>query len=447
MTFATLGLFEPLLKTLASLGYQTPTPLQTQSIPAILAEQDLIATAHTGTGKTAGFALPLLQRLTMTGACVRANSVRAVILVPTRELAEQVHLSVRNHGQNLPLRTQAAYGGVSINPQMMALRKGADILVATPGRLLDLHRQNAIRFDQLQILVLDEADRMLDLGFAGELDALLALLPGRRQTLLFSATFSGPLERLAASLTRNASRIAISAPNTAASTIRQRLIAVDRRRKAELLIHLLKNHQEQALTFVNSRKSADQLTGALELAGISVEAIHGDKRQSARLNSLERFKAGSTRVLVATSVAARGLDIEGLPLVVNVDLPINAEEYVHRIGRTGRAGTAGEAISLVSADEVSHLAEIEFLIGEVLKRHEEPGFVPEHRVPRTTADGRVVKKPKKPKKPKIPGPAQNQPPRVESTTAVSSNSKIHLGDWLDEVPRNKPKPAPRKTRK
>ncbi|WP_150303879.1 DEAD/DEAH box helicase [Pseudomonas saliphila] len=441
MTFASLGLFEPLLKTLTSLNYQTPTPLQLQSIPAILGNQDLIATAQTGTGKTAGFALPILQRLTLAGAPVSANSVRALILVPTRELAEQVHRSIQTYGQNLPLRSLAVYGGVSINPQMMGLRKGVDVLVATPGRLLDLHRQNAVRFRQLDILVLDEADRMLDLGFSSELNELIAVLPKQRQTLLFSATFSQRLERLAVQVSRAPQRIAVSTRNAAASTIAQWLVPVDRKRKTELFLHLLKDRQwGQVLAFVNTRKGAEQLVQAVQAIGISVETIHGDKRQPTRLRALERFKAGEIQVLIATSVAARGLDIEDLPLVVNIDLPLTAADYVHRIGRTGRAGAAGEAVSLVSADEVSQLAAIESLLGEVLTRHEEPHFIAEHRLPVTTADGLIRKKPKKPKKPKIPRQeAQPSPSAPEATSAA--RSRIHLGDWFTDAPGTEPKPA------
>jgi ATP-dependent RNA helicase RhlE len=401
-TFASLGLIDALLSALDTLGYKTPTPVQTQAIPAVLAGRDLMAAAQTGTGKTAGFALPLLQRLTMEGPQVASNSVRVLVLVPTRELAEQVYDSFREYGRNLPLRMHVAYGGVSINPQMMKLRKGLDVLVATPGRLLDLYRQNAVKFTQLQTLVLDEADRMLDLGFSRELDAVFAALPKRRQTLLFSATFSDAIRAMAGTLLHEPLSIEVSPRNTTAKSVKQWLVPVDKKCKPELFLHLLKKKRwGQVLVFVKTRKGVDQLVETLLAQRISADAIHGDKPQPARLRALERFKAGEVQILVATDVAARGLDIDDLPQVVNFDLPIVAEDYIHRIGRTGRAGASGEAISLVCADEVQLLAAIETLTGKVLPRVEEPGFVPDHRVPATDAHGQVLKKPKKPKKPKV----------------------------------------------
>jgi superfamily II DNA/RNA helicase len=402
MTFASLGLIDALLSALDALDYKTPTPVQAQAIPAVLAGRDLMAAAQTGTGKTAGFALPLLQRLTMEGPQVAANSVRVLVLVPTRELAEQVHESFREYGRNLPLRTHVAYGGVSINPQMMKLRKGLDVLVATPGRLLDLHRQNAVKFNQLQTLVMDEADRMLDLGFSRELDAVFAALPKKRQTLLFSATFSDAIRALANTLLNDPLRIEVSPRNTTVKSVKQWVVPVDKKRKAELFIHLLKKKRwGQVLVFARTRKGVDQLVDTLLAQRISADAIHGDKPQPARLRALDRFKAGEVQILVATDVAARGLDIDDLPQVVNFDLPIVAEDYIHRIGRTGRAGATGQAISLVAADEVPLLSAIETLTRQVLARSEEPGFEPEHRVPVTDAKGQVLKKPKKPKKPKL----------------------------------------------
>ncbi|MFU7081567.1 DEAD/DEAH box helicase [Pseudomonas aeruginosa] len=404
MTFASLGLLDPLLKALEGLGHGTPTPIQAQAIPPALKGRDLLAAAQTGTGKTAGFALPLLQRLTLEGPQVAANSVRALVLVPTRELAEQVHGSVRDYGQHLPLRTAVAYGGVSINPQMMKLRKGVDILVATPGRLLDLYRQNAVKFAQLQALVLDE---------------LFAALPRKRQTLLFSATFSDAIRTLARELLRDPLSIEVSPRNTAAKSVRQWLVPVDKKRKAELFCHLLQaNRWRQALVFAKTRKSVEELVGLLQRQGIAADSIHGDKPQPARLRALQRFKAGEVDLLVATDVAARGLDIEEMPLVVNFDLPIVAEDYVHRIGRTGRAGASGQAVSLVCADEVELLAAIETLIGQTLQRREEPDFEPDHRVPQTAPGGVVLKKPKKPKKPK-------------AAESVGKPGKIHLGSWFD----------------
>ena len=405
MSFAALGLIDPLVRNLESLNYATPTPVQVQAIPAVLAGRDVMAAAQTGTGKTAGFALPLLQRLVMDGQQVAPNSVRALVLVPTRELAEQVHESVRTYGGNLPLRTLVAYGGVSINPQMMKLRKGVDLMVATPGRLLDLYRQNAVRFDQVQTLVLDEADRMLDLGFSRELDAVFAALPKRRQTLLFSATFSEAIRTLAGKLLVDPVSIEASPRNTTVKAIRQWLVTTDKKRKPELFLHLLKQHGwGQVLVFVKTRKGVDALVELLHEKRIAADSIHGDKPQPARLRALERFKAGEVKILVATAVAARGLDIDDLPVVVNFDLPIVAEDYVHRTGRTGRAGASGEAVSLVCADEVQQLAAIEVLTGQTLERTEEPGFEAEHRVPLTKTGGEVVKKPKKPKKPKASAP-------------------------------------------
>ncbi|WP_312551172.1 DEAD/DEAH box helicase [Massilia sp.] len=401
MSFASLGLIDQIVHTLESLDYENPTAVQSQAIPAVLAGRDVMAAAQTGTGKTAGFALPLLQRLFKKTSKVSPNSARALVLVPTRELAEQVHESFRAYGAGLELRTMVAYGGVSINPQMMSLRKGVDVIVATPGRLLDLHRQNAVKFNEVQTLVLDEADRMLDLGFSKELDQVFAALPKKRQTLLFSATFSDQIRAMANRLLREPVRIEATPRNTTASAIKQWVVPVDKKRKPELFLHLLKKHGwSQVLVFAKTRKGVDELVGLLEAKRIAADAIHGDKPQPARLRALERFKAGEVQVLVATDVAARGLDIDDLPVVVNLDLPIVAEDYVHRSGRTGRAGASGEAISLVCADEVEQLAAIELLTKQTLKRIEEAGFEPDHRVPETNASGQVVKKPKKPKKPK-----------------------------------------------
>ncbi|NWA04368.1 DEAD/DEAH box helicase [Pseudomonas gingeri] len=416
MTFATLGLIEPLTRALDTLGYKTPTPVQAQAIPAVLAGRDLMAAAQTGTGKTAGFALPLLQLLTLEGPKVAANSVRSLILVPTRELAEQVHESVRQYAEHLPLSTYAVYGGVSINPQMMKLRKGVDLLVATPGRLLDLFRQNALKFNQLQTLVLDEADRMLDLGFQEELGNIYKALPKKRQTLLFSATFSDAIRLLAGQMLNDPLSIEVSPRNVAANTVKQWVVTVDKKRKPELFVHLLRKHKwKQVLVFAKTRNGVDQLVEKLQGLSVNADGIHGDKPQATRQRALDRFKASEIQILVATDVAARGLDIEDLPLVVNFDLPIVAEDYIHRIGRTGRAGATGEAISLVCADEVNLLSAIETLTRQTLSRREEQDFEPEHRVPETDASGQVIKKPKKPKKPK----------------AAGGGGKRNLGKWVD----------------
>ena len=417
MTFASLGLIDPLLRTLEELDYQTPTPIQAQAIPVILKGRDLLASAQTGTGKTAGFALPLLQTLTQQGSVVASNSVRALVLTPTRELAEQVLQSLQRYGEHLPLRSYAVYGGVSINPQMMALRKGVDVLVATPGRLLDLYRQNAIKFNQLQLLVLDEADRMLDLGFADELDQLFSALPPKRQTLLFSATFSAPIRQMADGMLRDPLMIDISPRNSAIASVEQWLVPVDKKRKTELFLQLLAERKwPQTLVFAKTRKAVELLLEAVQAQGVKADCIHGDRPQPSRLRALECFKNNEVSMLIATDVAARGLDIPELPLVINFDLPINAEDYVHRIGRSGRAGASGEAISLVSADEVRQLAAIETLTQKLLERREQIDFAPEHRVPETRVGGQLIKKPKKPKKPKTYG----------------GKGKTHLGNWFDQ---------------
>ena len=427
MNFAKLGLIEPLLRTLQQLDYTTPTPVQAKAIPAVLAGRDLMAAAQTGTGKTAGFALPVLQRLALEGEKVASNSIRALVLVPTRELAEQVHNNVREYAENLPLSTYAVYGGVSINPQMMRLRRGVDLLVATPGRLLDLFRQNAVKFNQVQTLVLDEADRMLDLGFAEELQSVYAALPRKRQTLLFSATFSDQIRVLAGLALNDPISIEVSPRNATATSVKQWLVPVDKKRKEDLFCHLLRKQRwTQVLVFAKTRNGVDQLVARLLAEGVNADGIHGDRPQATRQRALDSFKAREIQVLVATDVAARGLDIDDLPLVVNLDLPIVAEDYVHRIGRTGRAGNKGEAISLVCADEVQLLGAIEVLTRQTLPRHEEPDFIPDHRVPMTDASGQVSKKPKKPKKPK------------------ENSAKRGLGRWMDS---GDPEPAVKAVRK
>lgn len=430
MNFAKLGLIEPLLRTLQQLDYTTPTPVQAKAIPAVLAGRDLMAAAQTGTGKTAGFALPVLQRLALEGEKVASNSIRALVLVPTRELAEQVHNNVREYAENLPLSTYAVYGGVSINPQMMRLRRGVNLLVATPGRLLDLFRQNAVKFNQVQTLVLDEADRMLDLGFAEELQSVYAALPRKRQTLLFSATFSDQIRMLAGLALNDPLSIEVSPRNATATSVKQWLVPVDKKRKADLFCHLLRKQRwKQVLVFAKTRNGVDQLVERLLAEGVNADGIHGDRPQATRQRALDSFKAREVQVLVATDVAARGLDIDDLPLVVNLDLPIVAEDYVHRIGRTGRAGNKGEAISLVCADEVQLLAAIEVLTRQTLPRHEEPDFIPEHRVPMTDASGQVIKKPKKPKKPK------------------ENSAKRGLGRWMDSSEAGSAEPAVKAVRK
>jgi len=399
MTFASLGISAAIIDTITELSYTKPTPVQLESIPAILKGRDVMAAAQTGTGKTAGFTLPILDLLAQ-GPRVQANQVRALILVPTRELAAQVGDSVAGYGVRLPLRSAVVFGGVKINPQMMKLRKGVDILVATPGRLLDLHRQNAVRFNQLEILVLDEADRMLDMGFIEELKKILALLPMRRQNLMFSATFSDELRALAKNIVNNPVEICVNPANTTATTIEHWLYPVDKKQKNALLKKLIKdNDWQQVLVFCKTKQTANRLVHFLKLQAISVAAIHGDKSQGARTRALSEFKNSQIQVLVATDLAARGLDIPQLPQVVNYDLPHVAQDYIHRIGRTGRAGVSGQAVSLVCADEFEELAAVERVIQQLITRKVMKGFEPAHALPESHLDTRPIK-PKKPKKPK-----------------------------------------------
>ncbi len=395
MSFATLGLAEPILRALDEIGYTAPTPIQLQAIPAILAGQDLIAGAQTGTGKTASFTLPLLQRLA-SGPRDKSNQIRALVLTPTRELAVQVGASVARYGKYLSLRSGVVYGGVKINPQMMKLRGGLDVLVATPGRLLDLHHQNAVKFAQMEILVLDEADRMLDLGFLDEISKILSLLPKRRQTLLFSATLSAAIRQFGEGLLKSPLQLEVSPPNAPAESVKQWIYEVDKGKKSALLSHLLRSRNwEQVLVFTSTKIGADRLVQKLVQEGVSAAAIHGDKRQGERSRALADFKARKLRVLVATDLASRGIDISELPQVVNFELPKVPADYIHRIGRTGRAGLPGEAISLVSAEEVDLLEGVESLIGQILLREVERNFIPTLKVPVTQLRKLKPKKPKK----------------------------------------------------
>lgn len=395
MNFTSFGLIEPLLRAVNESNYTNPTPIQCQGIPPVLSGKDVIAIAQTGTGKTASFALPLLQRVS-AGREVPNNRARVLVLAPTRELAIQVADKFSHYGKYLPVKTAVVYGGVKINPQMMKLRGGLDFLVATPGRLLDLYRQNAIKFDQLETLVLDEADRMLDLGFSDEMNQLFALLPQPRQTLLYSATFSSALRTLATALLHHPVQIEVSPLNATATKVNQWLYEVDKGKKSALLSYLIRNGGwQQALIFTRTKKGADRLALSLEKDGISAAVIHGDKSQNARSRALSQFKLKRVRVMVATDVAARGIDICCLPYVVNFDLPKVAEDYIHRIGRTGRAGCEGQGVSLVSADEVDLLSAIESLIGTTLRREIEPEFTPMVRVPASVLRALRAKKPKK----------------------------------------------------
>ena len=361
--FSSLGLSEPLLRAVRETGYETATPIQAQAIPVILEGRDILAAAQTGTGKTAGFTLPLLELLSSRGEPARNRAVRALVLTPTRELAAQVAESVATYGQYLTLRSAVIFGGVSINPQMMKLRGGVDVLVATPGRLLDLHGQNAVDLSKVEILVLDEADRMLDMGFIHDIRRVLKLLPSKRQNLLFSATFSNEIRELTKGLLHNPASIEVAPRNTTATRVTQAVYQVDKGDKNDLLCHLIADGAwEQVLVFTRTKHGANKLAQYLERDGISAAAIHGNKSQGARTRALADFKAGAVRVLVATDIAARGLDIEQLPHVVNYELPNVPEDYVHRIGRTGRAGASGEAVSLVGPEERKLLLDIERLL-------------------------------------------------------------------------------------
>lgn len=399
MSFSQLGLNAALLKAVAEQGYSTPSPIQQEAIPAILTGKDVLAAAQTGTGKTAGFSLPLLQRLA-EGPAVKANQVRALILTPTRELAAQVEENVSHYSRYLDLSSAVVFGGVGINPQMKRLRRGVDVLIATPGRLLDLYQQNAVKFNQLEVLVLDEADRMLDMGFIHDIKRVLKLLPQQRQNLLFSATFSDTVTTLAESITNNPVKISTAPANRTADDVEQYLVAVDKSRKVKALTALIKKHQwKQVLVFSRTKHGANRIASRLEGADIPAAAIHGNKSQGARTKALAAFKNGEIEVLVATDIAARGIDISELPVVVNLDLPNTAADYVHRIGRTGRAGASGQAWSLVSADELQQLKDIETLIQKLLPRQVLEGYEPDLKLAETTLS--APKKPKKPKKPKV----------------------------------------------
>ncbi|CUA83211.1 Superfamily II DNA and RNA helicase [Gulbenkiania indica] len=374
ITFADLGLAEPLLRAVTETGYTRPTPIQAQAIPQVLQGGDLLAAAQTGTGKTAGFTLPLLHRLGPKPTHLKGRP-RALVLTPTRELAAQVEESVRTYGKYLPHTSMVMFGGVGINPQIAALRKPVDILVATPGRLLDHAGQKTVDLSGVEILVLDEADRMLDMGFIHDIKKVLALLPAKRQNLLFSATFSDEIKALADRLLDAPKLVEVARRNTTNELVDQKIHLVDRDKKTELLTHLIATYNwQQVLVFTRTKHGANRLAEKLEKSGIPAAAIHGNKSQNARTKALADFKAGSLQVLVATDIAARGLDIDQLPHVVNFELPNVPEDYVHRIGRTGRAGSPGEAISLVCVDELGFLKDIEKLTRQSIPRFTEAGF-------------------------------------------------------------------------
>ena len=409
MLFNELGLSAELLRAVEKQGYREATPIQRDAIPPVLDGRDILASAQTGTGKTAGFTLPILQRLQASRPAQRR--VRALILVPTRELAAQVSDSVRNYGCHLPIRSMQIYGGVSIRPQITRLREGVDIVVATPGRLLDHAQQGTIDLSSLEVLVLDEADRMLDMGFIRDIRKILKLVPAERQTLLFSATFSKEIRKLASSILNAPVEIEVAPRNTAAERVSQLVHPVDKSRKRELLSHRIgKENRRQVLVFTRTKHGANRLAKQLSQDGLDTAAIHGNKSQAARAKALKDFKAGKVRVLVATDIAARGLDIDKLPHVVNYELPHVPEDYVHRIGRTARAGEDGHAISLVCVDEEKLLADIERLLKTKIEKQVLPGYEPD---PRIKAEPLRKGRPQRPK-------SRRSNPRKKKRTGASN---------------------------
>ncbi len=381
MPFSTLGLCDPILDAVSEQGYREPTAIQKQAIPVVLSGSDLIAAAQTGTGKTASFVLPLLETLN-TGRKLRGKRIQALILVPTRELAIQVELDIARYGKYLSLSSMAMYGGVDSEPQKLRLLEGVNILIATPGRLLDMAHQRALHFDELSVLVLDEADRMLDMGFIADINKIIERLPKQRQNLLFSATLSDSVRSLAKTAIDDPVEISVSPDSATTSKIDQWLITVDKGNKSSLLSHLIKEQEwQQTLIFIETKHGAAKLVSQLEKRGIKAEAIHGGRSQAVREKLLADFKSGQLNLMVATGIAARGLDINGLSRVVNYDLPDQADDYIHRIGRTGRAGASGEAISFVSKDDFRNLCAIESRLGHIILRKEIEGFAAEKVVP------------------------------------------------------------------
>ena len=395
-TFSSLDLIEPIQRALADAQYTEPTPIQAAAIPPLLEGRDVLGCAQTGTGKTAAFLLPTLNKLASSPRRGKP-AIRALVLTPTRELAAQIGDSFSTYSRYLKLRHRVIFGGVNQRPQVADLRRGVDVLVATPGRLLDLHGQGYISFDDVEFFVLDEADRMLDMGFIHDIRRIIAVLPKQRQTILFSATFSDDIRKLAKTLVHNPLEISVAPANSTASLVEQLVCPVDKKKKADLLVALIRKQQwQQVLVFTKTKRGANQLSRHLETEGITAAAIHGNKTQAARTKALAEFKRGGVRVLVATDIAARGLDIDQLPQVVNYELPNVPEDYVHRIGRTGRAGASGKAVSLVCADEAKLLFDIERVIRRVVDRETVPGFEPVHELP----ESRLPNKANKPRKPK-----------------------------------------------
>ncbi len=423
MSFDSLGLSKPLLRVIEEKGYETPSPIQKKAIPAVLTGRDVVAAAQTGTGKTAGFALPILQQLSNGNRKLRNSPIRALVLTPTRELAAQVHENFTTYGKNLPIRHAVVFGGVNISPQIRTLRQGVDVLVATPGRLLDLYYQKAVKLSEIETLVLDEADRMLDMGFMRDIQIILNLLPEERQNLLFSATYSDSIRKLTQKLLDNPIAIDVAPRNTAAETVIQNVYHVEKARKSAALIKLIKEEKwEQVLVFTRTKHGANRLTKKLIQSKIQAAAIHGDKSQNARTKALSEFKKGISRVLVATDIAARGLDIHQLPQVVNFELPHVPEDYVHRIGRTGRAGMDGQAVSLVCMDEAQQLRDIERLLQKQLPKSVIEGFEPEELALSDRSPAPLkAKKPKKPKKKPEYEVSQGRNPRAKQGRKPQAN--------------------------
>ncbi|MEW6415889.1 MAG: DEAD/DEAH box helicase [Pseudomonadota bacterium] len=459
--FAALGLAEPILRAVADTGYTTPTPIQAQAIPQVLAGGDLLAAAQTGTGKTAGFTLPILHLLSSRKVETRPGRPRCLILVPTRELAAQVEESVKTYGKHLPLTSMVMFGGVNINPQFKALKSRVDILVATPGRLLDHLGQKTVDLSGVEILVLDEADRMLDMGFIRDIKKVLAVLPKTRQNLLFSATFSDEIRALANGLLHNPKSVEVARRNTTVEVVEQSLHRVPQAHKRDLLAHLIKRHDwQQVLVFTRTKHGANKLAEKLNKDGITAAAIHGNKSQAARTKALASFKDGSVRVLVATDIAARGIDIDQLPQVVNFELPNVPEDYVHRIGRTGRAGATGAALSLVDDEELSYLRDIEKLIKRAIVRVEvDPDFVPpakadlmsDERPPRPPQGRGAPRQNSGPRQGQSQGRGQSQgqgQPGNRSASGRAPQGQGKPGATAKPAPRPGPQPAahPRKPR-
>jgi ATP-dependent RNA helicase RhlE len=429
MTFESLGLSAPILKAVSEKGYTSPSPIQEKAIPVVLDRQDVLASAQTGTGKTAGFTLPILELLSREKPQAK-RAIRALILTPTRELAAQIQENVREYSTYLDIRSTVIFGGVNQNPQVRTLRQGVDILIATPGRLLDLHSQGQVNLNKVEVLVLDEADRMLDMGFLKDIQRVIKVLPGYRQNLMFSATFSKEIKLLAGGILKDPVAVEATPENTTVEIIQQRVILVDQQDKTDLITKLIDDgNWRQVLIFTRTKHRANRLSEKLEKSGISSAAIHGNKSQGARTSALAGFKDGRVRVLVATDIAARGLDIPLLPHVVNFELPNIAEDYVHRIGRTGRAGASGEALSLVDIDEYEFLDGIQFLINESLPSEKIEGFEPSNRSgdnPPPTGGGGGGRKPRGGGRPKAPGAKEDRrhsKPKRSGSASSSRNSR------------------------